>query len=436
MTGRLIITTHFAGKAQMLALVIALLLCVLFSLRAGAQDAIASHAAGFPSVAKEFKITFPSNSAKLDRSYRFNERAFIRLDSLLAVTGEVFVDSVIVVSKASPEGSERGNKALAEGRAEAIRAYVEQTHPELADRVRMSPRHEAWDELRQMLVDDPTLSTQARERALAIIDGDQSSDAKKAALRRLPEYKYIFDNYYPALRFSAIVVMFDRLAFEVPVPDEVVIEIAEDEFVYDQIGLVERPIVIPELPSREPLFAVSTNLVYDFGGLIRPMSWTPNISVEVPIGQQWSAYAEYDFPWWLTPENDRAWEILKWDIGARWWFSRHNASDPMDVLRGHFLGIDFGAGYYDIEPQHKGYQGEFQMVGLEYGYAFRLAPAWRLDLCVGAGWMGTHYRYYEGTSDDVHLIYQHHGKLNWFGPVKAGISIKYIFNRKVRRAAR
>ena len=109
----------------------------------------------------------------------------------------------------------------------------------------------------------------------------------------------------------------------------------------------------------------------------------------------------------------------------------------MDVLRGHFLGLEFGAGYYDIEPQHQGYQGEFQMVTLEYGYAFRLAPRWRLDLCVGAGWLGTHYRYYKGTTDYVHLIYQEDGRIPWyFGPTKAGVSIKYIFTRKNRRAAK
>ena len=109
---------------------------------------------------------------------------------------------------------------------------------------------------------------------------------------------------------------------------------------------------------------------------------------------------------------------------------------PMDVLRGHFAGIDLGGGYYDIEPEHKGYQGEFLMVGAEYGYAFALAPRWRLDAYVGVGWLGTQFRYYEGTSDDVHLIYQHDGKLNWFGPVKAGVSIKYLFTHKVRRRRR
>ena len=395
----------------------------------------------FPSAAREFRITFPVNSSKLDRSYRMNAQAFARLDSLLSVHGDVYVDSVLVVSKSSPEGRFKGNVALSERRSLAIYDYIAETHPELVSRVRYTAEHESWGEFRQMLLEDPTISSYTRERALAILDTDLESDAKKSRLYRMPEYKYFLDNYFPAIRFSAIVVVFDRLAMsqaeigEVSV-GEVSWTVPEDEL---RVEVEDRPVVVPPLRGfewiRVPLFAASTNLVYDLGGLVVPqlMAWTPNFAIEVPIGQRWSVYGEYSFPWWLVPANDRAWQVLKWDLGARWWFSRHDASDRMDVLRGHFLGLDFGAGYYDIEPKHTGYQGEFQTLGLEYGYAFRLSPAWRLDLYAGAGWLGTHYRYYEGNSDDVHLLYQHHGRLQWFGPVKAGVSIKYIFNRKIKR---
>ncbi len=389
----------------------------------------------------EFRITFPVGKYILDREYRYNARAFAHLDSLLAVRGQVFVDSVIVVSKSSPEGPYKGNEALSLNRSKAIYDYVVSAYPNLADKVRVSSEVESWGEFAQMVSEDPTLSSATRADALAIIGSELAPDAKKAQLRRLKEYNYFLKYYFPALRFSAIVVVFDRVAEAVaslPVLDDVTFE--EFPWIDTRIELPEEHLVIPALTRSieeiRPILAVSTNLVYDFGSLAYDMAFTPNIAVEVPIGQSWSVYAEYAFPWWLTPQNDRAWEILKWDIGGRWWFSRHNPSDRMDVLRGHFIGLDFGAGYYDIEPKHTGYQGEFQTLGLEYGYAFRLSPHWRLDLYAGAGWMGTHYRYYEGTSDDVHLIYQHHGRLQWFGPVKAGASIKYIFTRKVRRSVR
>ena len=106
----------------------------------------------------------------------------------------------------------------------------------------------------------------------------------------------------------------------------------------------------------------------------------------------------------------------------------------MDVMIGPVAGIDLGAGYYDIEPRHKGWQGEFQTVGLEIGWAWDLGKDWRLDAFVGAGWLGSHFRAYEGSTDDKHLLYQESGKLTWFGPTKAGVSVKYIFGHKERRA--
>ena len=177
---------------------------------------------------------------------------------------------------------------------------------------------------------------------------------------------------------------------------------------------------------RKPLIAVKTNLLYDL--LI-----TPNIGYEIPIGQKFSFFSDYTFPWWLNRSNDRAWQMLKWDIGGRWYFSKHDKEDLLDVLRGHHLGLDLSAGYYDLEPKHKGWQGEFQAVGLEYGYTWRLSERWRLDASIGAGLFATKFRYYKGDSSDVHLIYQNHGKLFYFGPIELGITLKYLFTRKVKK---
>lgn len=405
----------------MLALMIALLLSVLFSFRAGAQE----H--------ERVELYFPFDDATFYPDYLSNRSSLERLDSLFYLQAGARIDSVLVVSKSSPEGAHPYNERLSERRAESMRKYLVGRYPTFVDKIRIVADGESWAEFRAAVAADTVITAASRERMLTIIDSDASPDHKEKVLKSLPTWRRYLRDYFPIFRVSAVDLYFNIPEFVVP---ELVWSVPTDEL---HVPVQELPIRIPAVSPvclERPLFAVSTNLLYDLGGLIRPMSWTPNFAIEVPIGQKFSVYGEYDFPWWLTPENDRAWEILKWDLGARWWFSRHNASDPMDVLRGHFLGLEFGAGYYDIEPRHSGYQGEFQMVTLEYGYAFRLAPHWRLDLFVGGGWMGTHYRYYQGTTDDVHLIYQNNGKLNWFGPTKAGISIKYIFTRKNRRAAK
>ena len=208
----------------------------------------------------------------------------------------------------------------------------------------------------------------------------------------------------------------------VPVVDSIV-------QVNDTIALkysVVAPALLPIPPVVRPIMAVSTNALFD-------LAITPNCAVEFPIGHKWSVYGEYTFPWWVTRANDQAWQILKWDLGVRSWLSKHDKKKPMDIMTGHFVGIDLSAGYYDIEPRHTGWQGEFLAAGVEYGYAWDLGRNWRLDAYVGAGWMGTKYRYYEGDSRDEHLIYQHNGIMNWLGPTKLGVSFKYIFTTTEKR---
>ena len=182
--------------------------------------------------------------------------------------------------------------------------------------------------------------------------------------------------------------------------------------------------------AKKPVLAVSTNLLYD-------VAITPNFALEVPLGRRWSIYGEYTFPWWVTKGNDRAWEILKWDLGTRVWLS--GRSSEAGALTGHFLGLDLGGGYYDIEPDNAGWQGEALLAGVEYGYAWRLGKNgnWRLDALLGFGWMGTGYRYYEGTDDSAHLLYKYTGRFNWLGPTKAGVALKYVFcQRQKGRAAK
>lgn len=180
--------------------------------------------------------------------------------------------------------------------------------------------------------------------------------------------------------------------------------------------------------ARKPIFAFSTNVLYN-------LAITPNVAIELPLGQRVSLLAEYAFHWWVTPNNVYAWQMLKGDLGLRFWLSKRDKGNRMDVLKGHFIGLDFGAGYYDLEPGHTGYQGEFQTACLEYGYAWPLGKKkhWRLQAYLGVGWFGTVYRFYEGDEGDVRLYYKHDGRFNWFGPTKVGLSFQYIINTKTRR---
>ena len=422
------------------------LVCVLAALvfsyaRLSAQDNNAGQgevkqvAAGEGVYSYDFKVYFRYDKANFDETYLTNRATLDRLDQVIARHGAEVVSDIELFAFSSPEGSASYNKNLSRRRVEAMRDYLVERYPALASKITLSPRVEAWDDFREILLADNHANPESKKKVLAILDKGYDNARLKKELKKLPDYDRYYSKYFSNLRYSAFRLSFPYEIEPEPEPEPVVKEESapiEMDAVASSLSAtpvantlalpaaVEAPELNP-LRVKWPLFAVSTNVLQDL--LI-----TPNFMIEVPIGKHWSVYGEYTFPWWLTKGNDRAWQILKWDLGARYYpFHKFDPADPMDILRGHFFGVEFSAGYYDIEPKHKGYQGEFQVVGLEYGYAWRLAQCWRLDAFIGAGWMGTHYRYYEGNKDDSRLIYKDTHIKPWnFGPIKLGVSIKYI----------
>ncbi len=382
-------------------------------------------------------VFFDLNSVSVDRNYGTNGEALDELISLIESRGTDEIESIEILAKTSPDGTVTVNERCAKQRGQAVYDYIVARYPELKNKVTVRSAGEAWEDLKAAVESDEELSDSSRSKILSIIVSPADPDEKEARMRELPEWEHLLNEVFPSLRNARAEVKHKEAPAEPAMPTAQPADITVDDepiVVADTtLRLTEDVLNIAPAPAvKYPRFAVSTNLVYDLFGVTDGFRFTPNVSLEFPIGNKWSTFIDYAFPWWVTKGNNQAWQILKWDIGSRYWLSRHNSKVPMDILSGHFVGIDLGAGYYDIEPKHKGWQGEFQTVGIEYGYAWKLGQAWRLDAYVGAGWLGTHYRYYVGDSTDQHLLYRNHGKMTWLGPTKAGISIKYIFNTERR----
>lgn len=379
--------------------------------------------------ARDFHISFRVNQYVLDTTYRDNAKNLRELEQFLrqdVMAGNV----VFIYAYASPEGKEQQNISLAQKRAQTMKALLLTRFPDAIEQVEIAWAGENWTGLRQSIEQDSRLSVAERNALLSILDDETlSGPDKKKRLQGRQSYRYLLSNIYPALRATGFTAESfpEILVEEAFIPDAESEEFATLDTSLPQVAPFRPAPKLEYTTERYPILAVSTNTLLD-------LAITPNVAVEVPIGSSWSASLDYTFPWWLNRTNDMAWQILKWDLGARYWLRGHRRQTPMDIFKGHFLGLDLGAGYYDIEPKHTGYQGEFQTVGVEYGYAWQLGKnrRWRLDAYVAAGWMGTHYRFYKGNASDTKLIYQYDGRFTWLGPTKLGVSIKYIFSKERR----
>jgi len=114
---------------------------------------------------------------------------------------EFFVDSVVLTATASPEGSFTRNRALAQGRAHALKRYLqERIGPEVDTLVRVRWVAEDWQELTNRIRTDREVVS--RDAILELIVAEKNPDRREQAIRqRFPkEYAYIRSVIYPQLR--------------------------------------------------------------------------------------------------------------------------------------------------------------------------------------------------------------------------------------------
>lgn len=127
-------------------------------------------------------------------------------------TDSLRLNQVEITGFASPEGTLAFNTRLGEGRAHALKAYIQQEMPELQDEnFYLINGVENWDGLRQMVA---ASDMQQRDDVLDIID-HRTGEARKTALKQLDggrAYRHILHTFYPELRNACyIAVYFDRL---------------------------------------------------------------------------------------------------------------------------------------------------------------------------------------------------------------------------------
>lgn len=342
------------------------------------------------------------------------------------------INSLTITGSASPEGREDANYRLSVNRAATVLSKLRERLDLPDSCVSFRYMGANWSGLEEIV--ESRSDVPSREKVLEILrtvplwvtgpDGNVV-DGKKRRLQMLDggsTWNWMFDKLFPMLRNSGSGVEC-TFAADLNLPQMDAPASAEAEYALvlprPQIQHIGAPV-----PEPEPWFAVGTNLLYDLAA-------TPNLRVEYPLKDgKWSVGLNYEFPWWVWAHNSRAWENLHWEAFGRRYLG--NAQDR-PLFTGTFLEAALGGGYYDVEPHHKGWQGEFVNAGFGIGHSWFLAPHWRLEAGGSLGIMATKFRFYRGVENDRHLVWQHNGRYFWAGPVKLNVSLSYIIFRNKRK---
>ena len=392
------------------------------------------------SVVMRFRIFYPVGKTELHEDYMDNANTLYRIQKYLEQSPQI--DSITIYSYASPEGPYSLNKRLAAERGKTAKQYLLKHLP--ADRhlpdslFIIDPTAENWQGLRDLVFYQYPHAD--KEAVLALIDREDITDERrKVLLKRLNAGKpwiYILKNLMPQLRYATWVSVWQRIKVERMEFEPASLAMDMPEIPIPHLEPVPVPMPEVEEEDTKTILALKTNLLYD------AVSWL-NFSVEVPVGERFSALYYHQFPWWNWGKGKNEYCMRFLSIGAegRWWFKPmpREATEKRikrDRLMGHFLGVYGESGKWDFERKRDiCYQGEHWSAGLSYGYAMPVGKRMNLELSVSVGYASIAYRGYT-PSENYEILWRDPekvGRWHYIGPTKAQVSLVLPFIIKVKK---
>ena len=271
----------------------------------------------------EVVINFRLDKVVYDPAYMGNNERFNELTRLLAAVKadpDTRLKNIRITSSASPEGPYKHNVDLSIERGKTLIKLIKKQDPTLNDDIFViTSLGEAWDgAIKAVEEGDMPHKEEAleimRNTPENVIKGGKVVDTRKRQMMNLAGgtvWRYMIENYFPSLRQTSVFVVFKTKRLVNTLEELAPIYACAQQSAPGELARGE--VRMPEpVVERKPIIAVKSNLLYD-------VLATPNIAVELPLGQRWSIFADYTFPWWEWDDNSRAWEDLDWKLGARCW---------------------------------------------------------------------------------------------------------------------
>ena len=169
-------------------------------------------------------IDFPVDRTELHPDYRNNPRELDKIVSTINLVKNdknVSITGVEIHGYASPEAPYNYNARLAEGRAKTLTDHVRRLVDLDSDVFKVTSTPEDWEGLRQALREG---NLEDKDAILAIAEDESlEPDAREWRIKKNypKQYRFMLDNYYPALRHSDYVVSYTVRPFSVEEAKEV-----------------------------------------------------------------------------------------------------------------------------------------------------------------------------------------------------------------------
>lgn len=155
-------------------------------------------------------LDFPVNRTEIHPDYRRNPvelKKIVATIDLVRDDPNTEITDISIHGYASPEGGYQNNDRLARGRAEALKEYVGRLFHFDNSVFRVASTPEDWEGLRERVAESDLPD---RAAILALIDSDREPDNKEWTIRNqhAASYRFMLENWYPALRHSDYVVAY------------------------------------------------------------------------------------------------------------------------------------------------------------------------------------------------------------------------------------
>jgi len=399
-----------------------------------------------------FNIYFPINSSTINNNYLDNYITLKRLNDLLLVVKASNIDSIIIYSYASFDGSLKYNNNLSKKRANSVKNYfdIKYSHIPLS-KVYSFSKGENWIGFKHIIENDNKIPS--KKLIIRIINCNSKPDIKERKIKKLnngTSYKYIVKNIFPYLRnVSTAFVYYKKKEvidnvkqFENSNDEHLLKNISQEQDTLsidninnhidsldtkNNIGNKDSIIYSPLIDTNKTsscnslVFAIKNNFLYD-------LLLAPNIEIECQI-KNWSINLEYQFPWYVNNSKHLCYQILLGGLEGRYWFNKTNKGIKQKPLTGFFIGAYFGAGIFDLQNGEEGTQGDINLLtGISGGYSKSISKNFNLEFSLGLGFFNSNninYYAYEEL-----LIKKNDSKFSYFGLTKAKVSLVWIINNK------